>query len=142
MLQVQQIQTSFCKNNVENLSELFLLSALKGLLPVFTSDPKMRESYTAINTVGTVSNESQLPNCDGTERINLISYEYRIREFGSTDKHYRNLSNVDKVSIHKSCSFKQTCENLSLPITDSDQRDDNLTYILYIKYQCSGKLSS
>ena len=90
-----------------------------------------------LNTVGRISNISELPNCSkGT--IQLLSYNYNFKcgTNRCTNVPEERLSNLAVAYVHKMCSLKTKCAYQDSSFVTSQ---DYFQSFLDISYRCLGK---
>lgn len=91
-----------------------------------------------LNSDGSVAADSITPTCGTDNKIRLISYNYRRRKCHiSTDcytEHEEPLSPAAEFSLHRMCSWKDKCNNLTFPLRSVEQV--NVTNAINIKYRC------
>lgn len=116
-----------------SLDILFLFVDIRGDSP--------QEIYMNLNQDGHLRTGFNSPKCAEGSKIQLTSYNYQYRKCINSERCMSSsiipFSVKQEHLIHRLCSFKESCSDLSLLVATSDQKEKSNA--VFLMYQCLGK---
>ena len=95
-----------------------------------TLSTEVKSEMVHLNINGTVVEKSNLPKCKSGEGIKILSSDYFTYESAR-----KSLTPTAVRRIHEMCSLKDTCTNVSMPLTGA--ATDIINKVL-VRFRCLG----